>query len=113
VDRIVARCVCGKEIGEVFGDAYGVLMYACDKCRDTLADFGFEERQPRHGRFLVLHRLDLKTGRVFPSEAEVFQDFQRGDRSPTRGGRRLDASILTQALARRRELAGKGHTPCP
>ena len=104
------RCVCGKELGELSEDAQGAFLYACDKCRDTLADFGFEDRQPRRGRFLVLQHLDLETGRVDPSEAEVYQDFQRGDRSPTRGGRRLDNTILSHALARRRELARKGNT---
>jgi len=110
VDRTVVRCVCGKELGELSDDASGLFLYACDKCRDTVADFGWDGLRVRHGRLLVLHHLDLKTGRVVPSEAEVYQDFQRGDRSPTRGGRRLDVSILTQALARRRELAGREQT---
>lgn len=100
----VVRCMCGAEFGELSDDARGTFRHRCSKCSKIVADFGFWNRLPQ-GRILVMQTIDLNTGRVLPAEVEVFQDFQRGDRSADRGGQRLDPSILTTALQRRKALA--------
>lgn len=102
--RTVVRCVCGAELGELSDDARGSFWFRCGKCGAAVADFGLGHRVSA-GRVLVMQRIDLETGRVLPSEAEVYQDFQRGDRSADRGGRRLEPSILSDALQRKKALA--------
>jgi len=98
--------MCGRGMGELLCDGKpgrGCFRAPCQACRDVVYEYYFQRAVPRR-RLLVIQTIDLSTGAVLPDEAAVFLDYVPGDRSESRGGERLAADVLTEALRRRREL---------
>ena len=101
--------MCGRAIGELLCDgkpARGLLRIPCYLCRDVVHEFYYHRAVPR-GRLLVIQTIDLATAAVLPEEAAVFLNSVPGDRSESRGGERLAADVLIEALRLRRELHGR------
>lgn len=111
VDMTVPRCMCGRELGELLesanSPARGWFRLPCEKCRDIVREFWFDGEIARHD-LLVMQTIDLATGQVIPEEAAVFRSHERGDRSTDRGGERLGADVLPEALVRLRNRLRRG-----